>query len=379
MAIEGPIRELALSDVFQLLDLSRKTGMLTITADPGGRKATVRFERGAIVGAALAGSTGRIDRLLLLAGKVTEAQVNEAVRLQRASPGRRIGAILVEMGAVSETDLRRQLRFQIEETVFELIQWKDGYFRFEEGPPQDGSSVTVRVPTESLLMEAARRIDEWSTLEAKVPHMEVVPALTGDSADGGTLDLHPSEWEVLAEIDGARSLREISSDLGRSDFEVAKIVYGLISTGVVDIVDEQPGEGDDSPGDASLFEGLATAHAALRDRNPGRALRLLSDLARAVPDRPEVHVLIARAQAALGHWPEAAVALDRVIALDPLFPAAHYQLGFALARLGNLARAEESWGTYLRLAEADPVKRSRAQRAREASAALRALLDEEAE
>jgi tetratricopeptide (TPR) repeat protein len=378
MAIEGPLRELALTDVFQLLDLSRKTGMLTVTSETGGRKARVRFDRGAIVTAELAGSTGRIDRLLLRAGKVTEAQVNEAVRRQRADPSRRIGAILVEMGAVSEADLKRQLRFQIEEIIFQLIQWKDGYFRFEEGSAGENGAVPIRVPTESLLMEAARRIDEWSTLEAKVPHMGLVPALTGDS-DGGTLDLHPTEWEVLAEIDGSRSLKEIAGDLGRSEFDVAKIVFGLISTGVVDIVDEQPATPEPVVGDRSLFEGMAAAHAALRDSNPQRAIRLLGDLSRAHPDSPEVHVLTARSQAVLGRWTEAAQALDRVIALDPLSAVAHYHLGFAAARMGDFRRAEEAWTTYLRLFDGEARRSETAQRARAAVSALRAVLEEEVE
>ena len=34
MAIEGPLRELGIHDVFQLLDLSRKTGMLRVTSSP---------------------------------------------------------------------------------------------------------------------------------------------------------------------------------------------------------------------------------------------------------------------------------------------------------------------------------------------------------
>jgi hypothetical protein len=379
MAIEGPIRELALSDVFQLLDLSRKTGVLSVTSDGGGRRGTVRFERGAVTGAELAGSTGRLDRLLLMAGKVTEADVARAVQIQRQGPARRIGAILVEMGAVSEADLRRQLRFQIEEIVFDLIQWKDGYFRFEEAPPPADPGVPVRVPTESLLMEAARRIDEWSTLEAKIPHMGLVPALTGESADGGVLDLHPREWEVLAEIDGVRPLKEIASDLGRSDFEVAKIVYGLVSTGVVDVADEAPPSAAPLAGDATLFEGMAAGHAALREGSPARALRVLGDLAHAYPDRPEVHALLARAQGGVGRWAEAYVSLHRVISLDPLLPAAHYHLGFAAARTGNLQRAEEAWTTFLRLADADPARRAIAERARAAAAALRAVLEEEGE
>lgn len=378
MAIEGPLRELALSDVFQLLDLSRKTGVLTVSGEPEGRKGVVRFDRGAIVAAELAGSSGRIDRLLLRAGKVTEGQIAEAVRRQRESPGKRFGTVLVEMGAVTELDLRRQLRFQIEEAIFEMIGWKDGYFRFEEAPPGTGPEVAVRVPTESLLMEAARRIDEWSTLEAKVPHMDVVPALTGDT-DGGTLDLHPLEWEVLAEIDGTRSLNEIATDLGRSDFDVAKIVFGLITTGVVDIVEEQPPEPDEPVGDASLFEGLAAAHTALREENPARALRLLTDLSRQSPERPEVHVLLARTHARLGRWAEAATALERVVELDPLSSAAHYHLGFAAARTGDLRRAEEAWSTYLRLPDSNGTRGATVQRARAAVAALRGVLEEEEE
>ncbi len=378
MAIEGPIRELALSDVFQLLDLSRKTGMLTVTSDGGGRKATVRFERGAVASAELEGSTGRLDRLLLMAGKVTETQVERAVQLQREDPSRRFGTVLVEMGAVSEGDVRRQLRFQVEEIVFDLIQWKAGYFRFEEAPPVAETGLAVRLSTESLLMEAARRIDEWSVLEAKVPHMEVVPALTGDAADGGVLDLHPREWEVLAEIDGVRRLREIASDLGRSEFDVAKIVYGLVSTGVVEVV-EATADAAEPPGDAGLFEGLAAGHAALREGNPAHALRLLADLARTHPDRPEVHALLGRAHAAAGRWADATRSLERVVSLDPLLPAAHYHLGFAAARTGDLERADEAWSTYLRLAESSPARRETAARARTAAAALRAVLEQEGE
>lgn len=344
MAIEGPLRELALTDVFQLLDLSRKTGLLSVTDEGGGRRAVVRFERGAVTGAELAGSTTRIDQLLLRAGKVTQAQIAEAVRAQRAAPGQRIGAVLVEAGAVSEEDVRRHVAFQIEQIVFELIRWRDGYFRFEEAPPGEPDRVPVRIGTESLLMEAARRIDEWSVLESKVPHMKAVPALVGELADDAMLDLRPAEWEVLAEIDGERPLKTIASELGRSDFEVAKIVFGLVSTGVVEVVDERPAAIPAPAADVPSSAGLSAAQAALRE----------------------------------GRWAEAAAALERVVSLDPLSPEAHYHLGFAAARTGALERAEAAWSTFLRLPDADDGKRASAERARAAAAALRAVLDGEA-
>jgi hypothetical protein len=70
MAIEGPLRELALTDVFQLLDLSRKTGTLTITPEARShRPAVIRFERGAVVGAELNRAHERLGHLLLRPGR----------------------------------------------------------------------------------------------------------------------------------------------------------------------------------------------------------------------------------------------------------------------------------------------------------------------
>lgn len=380
MAIEGPLRELALSDVFQLLDLSRKTGVLTITHESRHRPAVVRFDRGAVTGAELGDARERIGHLLLRAGKVTERHVDEARRAQEAQPGRPLGEILVEQGAVSADDLKRQLRFQIEEAIYALIQWKDGYFRFEEGAPAAARNgvVSVRVPTESLLMEAARRVDEWSTLEPKIPNMGVIPALVQDSAESPALDLHPSEWEVLAEIDGVRTLSQIAAALGRSEFTVAKIVYGLVTTGVVEIVEERPDEAA-TPMERPLRDALGEARLALSDGHADRARRVLDDLSRAHPDRPEVWLTLAQAQRRLGRWSEAVIALARAAALDPLAAPTHYYLGFAAAHTGDFHRAREAWATYLRLEDGEAARRQNAADALAAADALLAVMDREAE
>ncbi|HEX5724043.1 MAG TPA: DUF4388 domain-containing protein [Longimicrobiaceae bacterium] len=378
MAIEGPLRELALPDVFQLLDLSRKTGTLTVQREARHRPAVVRFDRGAVVGAELGEGHERIGHLLLRAGKVTERHVEQARRSQQKRPGVPIGALLVEQGVVSAEEVARHLRFQIQEAVFELMQWKDGYFRFEEGPPPANGAVSVRVPTESLLMEAARRIDEWSTLESKIPNMGVVPALVADAADGPTLDLHPTEWEVLAEIDGTRPLKAIAVALGRSEFDVAKIAFGLVATGVVAIQEDRPREAAAPVADRPLRDALGEARLAMSDGHADRARRILDDLARAHPDRAEVYVLLAEAQRRLGRWAEAVLSLGRAASLDPLAAPVHYHLGFAAARTGDFHRAHEAWDTYLRLEDGDAGRRGNAARARDAAAALLAALDVEA-
>ncbi|HEX8242372.1 MAG TPA: DUF4388 domain-containing protein [Longimicrobium sp.] len=378
MAIEGPLRELALSDVFQLLDLSRKTGVLTITPEGRRRPAIVRFDRGGVTGAELGGADERIGHLLLRAGKVTERHIERAREIQRRSQGRPLGEVLVEMGVVGVEDVRRQLRFQIEEAVYALIQWKDGYFRFEEGPPPQNGTVTVRVPTESLLMESARRVDEWSTLESRIPHTGVVPALVSDSADAPTLDLHPAEWEVLAEIDGERTLKKIAGRLARGEFEVAKIIYGLVTTGIVEILEERAEEPAGPAMERPLRDGLGEAKLALSDGHADRARRLLDELARTHADTPEVWLLLAQAQKKLGRWGEVAASLGRAAALDPLAALTHYELGFAAAHTGDMHRARDAWATYLRLEDPDPARREKAKSAMAAADALLATMGEEA-
>src|SRR5205823_10671311 len=173
-------------------------------------------------------------------------------------------------------ELERQVRFQIEEVVFEVMSWREGYFSFTEGLPDEvPADATVRIPTEALLMEGARRIDEWSRIEGRIPHLGVVPTLAPPQGgvEGG-LDLLPPEWEMLAMINGARDVRAIASELGRSDFEVAKTLFGLESASIVVLVDPGTAKRERTTLTSDLAELVARAEEALgrRDLEGARAL-----------------------------------------------------------------------------------------------------------
>ena len=243
MAIEGPLRELGIHDVFQLLDLSRKTGRLTVTSVLRDNQGTVYFDRGAVIHAAIRSNPHRLGELLLRAGKITEGDLTRIREQQRREGDKRqLGELLLEAGALSRKELERQVRFQVEEVVFEMMSWREGFFSFEEGTVLDApAEVDIRISTESLLMEGARRIDEWSLIEGKVPHLGVVPVFAAlDGEHTGLLDLLPKEWEVLGQIDGARDLRAIAEASAMSEFDVARVMYGLVTTGIVEL---KPGEG----------------------------------------------------------------------------------------------------------------------------------------
>ncbi|HUK21090.1 MAG TPA: DUF4388 domain-containing protein [Gemmatimonadales bacterium] len=377
MPIEGPLRELGIHDVFQLLDLSRKTGVLRVTSDLRLNDGKIYFDEGAVVFAEMRSNPHQIGTLLVRTGKITESDLERARELQTKGDARRLGEILVEMGAVTPRDVERQVRFQIEEVVFEVMSWNEGFFSFSEEPgPDVAMRAVVRIRTEALLMEGARRIDEWSRIEKRVPHVGVVPHLAAlSSGTSPALDLLPAEWEVLAMIDSTRDVRTIARQLGRSDFDVAKTLFGLESAGVILLIDpgaaarERPGGGSA----AELAELLAGTEAALARHDHQEARAAAEQAAAAHPENAAIHLLLGRVQLAAGRPAEAVTALRQGVRLDPRLAAAHRLLGHALAAIGRFGEAVEQWEHWERLTPHGPAEAARVEEVQQAKAAALTL------
>jgi tetratricopeptide (TPR) repeat protein len=353
MAIEGPLRELGIHDVFQLLDLSRKTGLLRVTSELRHNAGTIAFEGGAIIGAEIRSNPHPLGALLLRTGKIGEADLERARDMQqRQGDQRRLGEILVALGALTPRELERQVRFQIEEVVFEVMSWREGYFSFTEGPLTDvPTDAAVRITTEAVLMEGARRIDEWSRIEGRIPHLGVVPMLA--PPQGGTegeLDLLPPEWEMLAMIDGTRDVRGIAAELGRSDFEVAKTLFGLESAGVIVLADPGTTKRERTTLAGDLAALVARAEDALARRELEEARAVAEQAAGVHPHDPTVHLLLGRIALAGARAADAVEELRRALRLDPLLVAAHRVLGYALVATGRFGEAVEQWDQWERLA-----------------------------
>src|ERR1044071_7342414 len=86
MPIEGPLRELGIHDVFQLLGLSRKTGALRVTSELRHNEGTIYFDNGVVVSAEIRSNPHPLGALLLRTGKITEADLERA--RHAAAPGR---------------------------------------------------------------------------------------------------------------------------------------------------------------------------------------------------------------------------------------------------------------------------------------------------
>jgi hypothetical protein len=175
MSFQGSITELPVPDIIQLVSVSGKTGMFTLVR--GSERGYIYLKNGQMVHARLGDLTG-------------------------------------------------------EEAIYALAIWSSGDFQFT--PNEEPDSVSIEKSNTSLLMEAARRLDEWKVLSRKIPGVDYVPVLIlRDTTEPVTLS--PVEWNVITRIDGRKTIEELSRAVSLSSFETSKVLYGLITSGLVEM------------------------------------------------------------------------------------------------------------------------------------------------
>jgi len=231
MAIEGSLREASLPDVVQLLFLGRRTGRLAL-ADRQ-RHASIWFDGGWIVHASIVNRRDRLGEILVKSGPVSQARLDEALAIQVAQPGRRVGDLLVSIGALGQDELRRFIRRHVEEALYSLFSWSTGTFRFEAGVMADPEEVVDRFNPEAILLEGARRVDEWSLIEKKIPTFDLIFAREGGQEHDAGLAFTEAQQLVLPLLDGVRDVRRVIDDAVLSDFTACQALFGLLTAGLI--------------------------------------------------------------------------------------------------------------------------------------------------
>lgn len=370
MPIEGSLRDIDLHDIFQLVHLSRKTGELNVVRDSSQQRGAVFFRDGAVVGCSVDGASLDLGHLLLNAGKITEAQLNCAKDVRAQDPGRTWGEVFKSLGLVSQEEMDKHVRFLVEEFIYEILHWEDGRFSFSERPLSEPESVTL-ITIESLLMEGARRADELSALPTTIESSRAVPRLAETAAQGGVLDLAPEEWEVMGEIDGVRDVQSIAWQIGRSEFQVSKIVSTLVEEGLVEISSAPEPDRTKPPHEVALDK----VEYLIDDDELNEAENKITSLLGEHPDEPRAHYLHARLLERNRDFNGAARGYETTLKLDPLAEQARRRLGLVKLRLGDIEGAMREWEAYLRMVP-NSGERPRVEGAMNALRELKGLLSE---
>jgi hypothetical protein len=265
MALEGTLKDFSLADIFQLIGLQRKTGVLTLRAKDD--TVTVTFLDGKVVGADSLSHRleNRLGHVLIRSELLTQDQLNRALEIQKETL-QRLGFILVHYGIISVDALKQALQLQVLQIVFRLFRWKDGDYHFsQETTIEYDRDYVVPVSAESILMEGARMIDEWPIIEKRIRSYDmvfrkkltdqeivVVGAEEADEVDFDGSDstsmrrrrqiisdkirISREEKTIYDLVDGTISVRDVMEMSKFSEFDTAKALYELLTRDLIEEV-----------------------------------------------------------------------------------------------------------------------------------------------
>jgi tetratricopeptide (TPR) repeat protein len=351
MAIKGSLKEASLPDVIQLLFLGRRTGCLALADQHN--FGTIYLDEGQIVYASIVNRRDRLGDILLRTGRITAEQLQKAIEAQDDDRQHKLGEILVGLGVLSRAELEEYMRLQIEEAVYYLFTWTSGTFNFEAGVRPEREDFLVRISPEALLLEGARRVDEWSLIEKKIPSFDLIFSVDQQHISQSSPTLSAEQQRLLPLLDGTRDVRQLIDESGLVEFEVGKALFGLITAGFAHRVGTSTAatpKVNDSRVDEHRNLGIAFYKAGMLDEAL-REFRRVTDLRPSDSSSPMFLGLIAIRQA---RWEDAAQALRQATESGVPRAAALHNLGFALEQLGRLDEAEAAYGDAAGRAKDDP-------------------------
>ena len=264
MALEGTLRDFSLADIFQLIGLQRKTGVLTLRGKDD--TVTVTFLDGKVVGADSLNRRleNRLGTVLMKRGYLSQDQLNRALEIQKETL-QRLGFILTHYGIISQESLRDAIQLQMMQIVYRLFRWKDGDYHFsQETTIEYDRDHVVPITAESILMEGARMIDEWPIIEKrirsydmvfrkKLTDQEIVVSGDADEIDfdgdstrsrrraglGEKIRISQEEKSIYDLVDGTMTVSDIVEVSRLSEFDTNKALYELLTR---DLIEEVRGD-----------------------------------------------------------------------------------------------------------------------------------------
>lgn len=236
MALKGNLRDFSTTQLLNLIHLARKTGALTLQVSPG--VTTLFFREGKLIHTTTSGQDGHLASVLARAGKLSEEQAKVIRSRSEAQTDKELGMLLMSAGYVTQQDIVNSIRSDSLETVYSLFTWTDGMFHFEPNQLPADNTITVPVDLENIILEGSRRVKEWERLQDELPDLNQALKFTDrPQAQLRNINLSVDEWRVISYINPRNSIRRIAQRIGMDDFQIRKLIYGLLQAGLVEIVE----------------------------------------------------------------------------------------------------------------------------------------------
>ncbi len=247
MALKGNLRDFSTTQLLNLINLARKTG--TLSLENRQDKVQMCFKEGKLIYATARGRDDRLVNILLWAGKITEEQARTIRARSDIKDDRELGLLLINAGYVSQQDIVESVRNYTLDIVYKVFTWTEGSFRFDATLLPVKGRITVPIDLENVIMEGSRRLKEWERLQEELPNLDMALRFTDrPNVRLRTINLTVEEWRVVSFINPRNTIRQIAQYNNMSDFQIRRIVYGLLQAGLVELVPPEGAEVKPPPG-----------------------------------------------------------------------------------------------------------------------------------
>lgn len=339
MAIRGSLSEASLADVLQLLALGQKTGCLSVARE--GSFGTVHFVRGRIVHAAIVNRRDRLGDRLVRSGAMKEDDLARVIASAVPADDRDLAVALLAQGLVAHEVLMVQYRAQVEEAAYHLFAWNAGTFTFEpESHPLDAEPL-LSVSADTLLLEGARRVDEWTQIAKKIPTLDLIFELDTKRLAESDVSLSAIQQQLVAMLDGVTDVLALVERTGIDEFEVGKALFGLITAGFAQRVGRSAARRQPPP-ESRLAEhrnlGVAFYRTGMFDEAQREFRRVLE--LRDTDAAARFYVGLVHLRRA--EWPDAIETFQQAARAADAPAAVYHNLAYAYEQLGRLDDARDA-------------------------------------
>lgn len=201
MALEGSLRDFDLFSLFNMIKTQGKSGTLVLSR--GQEFVKVFFDQGDIVGcdSNQVRVEERIGAMLVRLRRLSGEELAAMVQRQRQTL-KRLGVLLLESGRITPQDLQDALFNQAMSIIYRTFRWVEGDYRFDSILPLDLDRENFpAIPVDTVLMEAARIMDEWPEVQRRLPDHQL-PITRSGYARTLKLDI---DHDMAAALEGVGS------------------------------------------------------------------------------------------------------------------------------------------------------------------------------
>jgi hypothetical protein len=252
MPLQGNLRDFSTTQLLNLVNLSKRTGLLTIFEGittneldamkqpkqiPGAERARIAFHQGRLVYASATDQDSSLVAVLNKAGKLNNEQARQLRERMGSLGDKGLAMRLIGAKYVTQGDILAAVKQNILDIVFNLMTIQEGPFRFDDNVSPGNDVILVPIELEPVIIEGGRRIKEATELDKVISSLDVSLKFAENAKQKFKgVHLTVDEWKIVPYVDPKNTLRQIMKVVNMSELQIKRIVYSLNQAGLIEIV-----------------------------------------------------------------------------------------------------------------------------------------------